>query len=891
MTRLVVCHANPYGQAVKMLAAANYDQVFTRSRLAARALQVRHQSLSALARKHLERSGRAIAPMLTTQTLLRQVVQEITETPDALGTARAWMPTVRSLLQSSPSLDVAAVDGGQRAAQLLQVAQQYQVALRQQGWVDQSELYWRAAECGPIPCKTLIYGYFQPQLDELAWINAMSAPGSVLFLPASDVSLFADIHTSLQWLRRQGWQVVVDPGQPQAEGMDLGQRFVAGAVDQPNDCARAYGYSTVDAEVRGTLAQVKQLLHAGVPARDLAIVARDETTYGPHLIDIAWEYGVPLRALYDTPLLSTRLGAWLALLLQVIDQGLPFEATARLLSHPLCSNPDGGFWAAVRGQHPQGWGGWQAIATELLQLDLQALSQANQTRRRDTWISWWQALFITFDLRRRCARWARESIAFNRLDQALVELSRPEAEPLSWLEMRQQLEDLLALLTVPAQPGRGGVELHKPSSLAGARYAHVFVVGMAEGILPAPIGNDPVLDFFERQQLRSQGIILLGAAELARCEALTFYGLLQTVTGQITFSYPKLRERQELLPSPYLERLGLQATAAESPLIASPEELRRVWLRQDQPLDDEVLQQARQAFTVEQRRESSEPPDEYDGVIGMLFDYSDWTFSVSQLTSLGQCPFRWFANKLLRLGEPPEADEDLSPSLRGLLYHKVLELLVIVVQADPALKLTDPVLLRQTFLAAETAVHLPALPAWDLRREEHLRCLSLCLSEPSFWPEQAEPVVLEQIFRGEWQGLQVTGRVDRIDRTPNGVVLIDYKTSGSVPKGVKDSNGKASIDLQLPLYRAVAAPYFCPDEPASDAYYFSLTKGTVLRPAPKAPQHELPAVIERCKRQLDAGCYPVQPDVDQDACRYCDLDWVCRRGNRLNRKEKTHGTD
>ena len=45
-------------------------------------------------------------------------------------------------------------------------------------------------------------------------------------------------------------------------------------------------------------------------------------------------------------------------------------------------------------------------------------------------------------------------------------------------------------------------------------------------------------------------------------------------------------------------------------------------------------------------------------------------------------------------------------------------------------------------------------------------------------------------------------------------------------------------------------------------------------------------MIETCKRDLDEGNYPVQPDTKRDACTYCDFDLLCRQGSRLARKEK-----
>jgi len=900
MARFVLTHSNSYGTALEWSTRLGYQIVVTPSPLAARTLTKPHEHLRRLAIKALEASDQRIAPDLTAQRLFRQVVQDIVQPVDVLGTARAWLSGVRSLLQSSPNL-AAVTDTSPRTTQLLNVARAYQTALSEKGFIDGAELYWQAANSNVTPQQVLIYGYFQPRPDELDWINALAAEESVLVLPVVDSPLFGDSQASVDWLVKKGWQVTADRPKCHSPRASLSQIFcgtrsrVSGdeleqgeqnRVQKPSFCTvtTAYAYSTLEAEARGALAQVKALLKVGTPARDIAIVARDEVAYGPKLIDMAWEYGVPLRALYQTPLLSTRLGAWLSLLVDVLDAKFSFEATARLLSHPLASNPDRDFWAVARQQHPQGFGPWQALAKEHLDLDLDLLTQINQTRRRDNWVDLWQRILGRFDLRRRCARWARESVAFNRLRDALRELAKPEGEKLSWEQFRQELRDLLESLTVPAQPGRGGVELHSPASVAGARYTHVFVIGMAEGVLPAPISNDPLMDFFERQQLRTQGASLPTAAELARREALGFYFLLQTVTEAVVFSYPKLEGRQELLPSPYLQQLGLEPSEPPASAIASPEELRRVSLRHTFHPEDSVLPYAVHAWTVEQRRESNEAPNEYDGVVGIPFDYTDWTFSVSQLRNLGQCPFKWFANKLLKLGPPEEVEDDLSPSQIGQLYHRVLELVLASLQQNPSLELAVAEALQRTFAIAEQEIIPPNLPTWNLRRDEHLRVLSLTLKDPSFLPAGAEPVALEGDFAGVWHGMKVRGRVDRIDLTNAGLVLIDYKTGKSRPAGIKDQNGKACIDLQLPLYQEAAGPALFPAEPVSTAYYYSIRGRAKIALSSKDPQHELPAAIERCKAHLETGHYPVQPDTAKSACAYCDFDALCRHGDRLSRK-------
>ena len=105
---------------------------------------------------------------------------------------------------------------------------------------------------------------------------------------------------------------------------------------------------------------------------------------------------------------------------------------------------------------------------------------------------------------------------------------------------------------------------------------------------------------------------------------------------------------------------------------------------------DRVLSHAYHSWTVETRRESGQPPDEYDGAIAISSDPDRWVFSASQLTNLGQCAFKWFTQKLLHLLDLEEAEEELSPSLRGRLYHKTLELSVNWAKQQPPLTPPNP---------------------------------------------------------------------------------------------------------------------------------------------------------------------------------------------------------
>ncbi|PMB42500.1 hypothetical protein CEN41_15030 [Fischerella thermalis CCMEE 5330] len=122
-----------------------------------------------------------------------------------------------------------------------------------------------------------------------------------------------------------------------------------------------------------------------------------------------------------------------------------------------------------------------------------------------------------------------------------------------------------------------------------------------------------------------------------------------------------------------------------------------------------------------------------------------------------------------------------------------------------------------------------------------------------------------------------------MDRTPQGLVLLDYKTSSQAPKGIKDEFGKTTVDIQLPLYIHFASTTLFPGETVHEAYYYSVTKGKKL-PKKQPSQETLQAIAQKIKTYLQTGYYPVSPDVDKNACKYCPYDLVCRHGSRQSRK-------
>ncbi|HEY9692437.1 MAG TPA: hypothetical protein V6D15_09540 [Oculatellaceae cyanobacterium] len=475
-------------------------KVITPNIQAARVWQSPHQTLSSIAESIVRAEGLNIAPVLIAHRLIRHAVAEVIETSDIEGTARTLTPTVKSILRAGTDLQILENVSSPRIKQLACLTRTYTSHLKEAGFLDLAEVLWQAIRLNPQRQPILLYAYFHPSLDELAFINALAGDGSAMLLPCPNSEIFADNQETIGWLLQQGWQVEVGTKQVPTLGKQLQDCFLNKTALSSE--VQAHVYPHLEAEVRGVLAQIKNLLSQGVAANQIVMVARDETLYGPTILDVANEYNLPVRALYAIPLISTRLGAWVQLLLQAIQDKLPFESTAKLLSHPLCSGLPAEVWSEARKVHPQGLLVWQSLGINLALLDWP------EQDTRAEWVQRLQDVLNKFEVRRRSGRWAREIVAFYELQAGLVELAKPETEFLSLADFAQDVLESLNLLTVPAQPGRGGVELHTPLSLFGAKLEYVFVLGAAEGILPAPIQDNPVLDFYDRKQLAKQGFRL-----------------------------------------------------------------------------------------------------------------------------------------------------------------------------------------------------------------------------------------------------------------------------------------------------------------------------------------------------------------------------------------------
>ncbi len=606
-------------------------------------------------------------------------------------------------------------------------------------------------------------------------------------------------------------------------------------------------------------------------------MARDDRRYGPLVAAIGFEQGLPVRLLYRVPVGESRVGG-LALLLAEALQGFPYEATLRLLFHPLFPWKREVDLSQARLRRPSGEGEWKGLGLpgELLEL-------ARGRSGGELVQGFRKALS---PLRRRLQGWPRERAALEALLEGLGELEEEDREGFF-----RGLSELLYHLTVPAQPGYGGVELHTPLARYGGAFRHLFVLGMAEGLTPAPVAEDPLLGLPEVEELEGFGFPLEKPWEAALREALVFAALLGSLRedGEAVLTYPEAVEGRPVPPSPFLERLGLEPRSPGRTLVGSLVEARRLNLWEGDPLRETV----ERTLEAERDRLEGKAPSPHHGATGRPFLPA--SLSVSQLEDLATCPFRFYAKHLLRPRGDREAGDGDRADLGAFLHRVIARALGAALdqgrrRGGEVRALLEGGLLQKAFSEVEAEWRGrpdPPLflkrPDWPHRREGFLRLLARAFrDEKRFLKKDAEIEAVEEGFARsvpELGGLEVRGVIDRMERRSGSRFYLDYKL-GNAPLWVRDPRtGALETDLQLSLYILLHG------EGRGVGVYYVLTTGKV-ETVPKGQKDGRPwesvlrEVLEEAHGALRSGAFPPRPDTEGKACRACSVKLLCRHEGR-----------
>ncbi|MBI2688658.1 MAG: PD-(D/E)XK nuclease family protein [Acidobacteria bacterium] len=441
------------------------------------------------------------------------------------------------------------------------------------------------------------------------------------------------------------------------------------------------------------------------------------------------------------------------------------------------------------------------------------------------------------------ARWQQVLRDFASLD--LVEGPMPFAQAVSLLS--ELAGEAIFQPETPEMP----VQILEALQAAGSQFDALWALGLTDTAWPSPAKPNPFLPRVLQRELDLPHAT--PERELRFAREVT--ERLVRSAESVVFSYPGHDGDEELRPS----RL----------ILPYPESVPEARVYPGYAIGE----------ALEETRDESAPalPDEA-AVRG----------GTSVLTWQSVCPFRAFASVRLRAEEWTEPEPGLSALERGIALHAALGSLwkrfrtrsQLASASSEAMEaaLRDAVVKGCAEIEATGREKLVALERVRLRRvlEDwiELDCSRL---------EDFEVVGVETEIDLSPLGLPVKARADRIDRLPNGeLVLIDYK---STAPSKKVWAGERPDNLQLPMYAAAM-----PKTPAAIAFaqlkrgehkFDGLGAAKDLLPGVKesdwaAQLEEWRAVIRKIWAEFQAGRADIDPKEDGKPCGQCHLHSLCR---------------
>nr|MBI3613066.1 exodeoxyribonuclease V subunit gamma [Nitrospirota bacterium] len=487
-----------------------------------------------------------------------------------------------------------------------------------------------------------------------------------------------------------------------------------------------------------------------------------------------------------------------------------------------------------------------------------------------------------------------------------------------------------------------GVQVLDAMGARGVPFRALFVIGLNEKAFPRFMQEDAFLRDADRESLaRDLGYKIPRKLEGFDEERLLFALLLRSAKERLYLSYQRAdRDGKTMVPSGYLAELAPQIDDTEWLIKRRPTERwaerpfhwsvltpREAGLQMILGAGDRVhvpsssltgclrLQQASELFEEGLKAlaelESMKPVlTSFDGLVGP--GLSHWRtletqgVSPTSLERYAQCPFKYFAEKVLRLDplDAPASMTALDARARGDLCHDILRAFYTRLHesgvppaeasiAKVAAWLADAAAEAFARFEAREPVGFPLL--WELAREDITGLVRTFIQDDleELRVSGYRPSLFEVEVTGRFGAalperlnhVPVRGRLDRVDvRRENGaahVRVVDYKyTESNAPKLEDRDLVTAALRgkrLQPPLY-LLAARNALGKEPAvpdAAALYFLAPywpDGPVVRKTLTAVCGE--GTVQVILDGVRGGRFFIMPD---DYCKYCEFSSACRR--------------
>ena len=322
----------------------------------------------------------------------------------------------------------------------------------------------------------------------------------------------------------------------------------------------------------------------------------------------------------------------------------------------------------------------------------------------------------------------------------------------------------------PAQ--RDAVQLMTAHAAKGLEFQHVFIIHVDKGSFPTY--PKELLVEFPRELRSSESADACESKDLHyEEERRAFYVAMTRAKDTLTVSGGPSRSKSDPAPAGHLREL------------LTNKGLRSWWRQRDpKPVQIELLAGMEQDFAIQ-------PPSSVASWIGLpLPKPAKLSLSASAIERYETCPLKFKMSRDWRIPEEPHA---------AMLYGGAMHLALR--HYYDAIRFERPATAEEVVQVFRDEFAKAVVPD-DYQRELYEAQGAQQLQDFVAAAQESQPDVVhtEQEFEIEINEIKIRGRIDRIDRLPDGSVrVVDYKTGK--PRTEKD----ADKSLQLSIYALAAA--------------------------------------------------------------------------------------
>ncbi len=506
--------------------------------------------------------------------------------------------------------------------------------------------------------------------------------------------------------------------------------------------------------------------------------------------------------------------------------------------------------------------------------------------------------------------------------------------------LASRLTELIANLSFKAEAAKPGHLSIAPLPRAGyTNRAHIYVTGMDEATFPGGATEDPILLDGERSGVS-------GELELRRTrpaeQVWHLIRILSMASNKVTLlsCHQSLSDSRERYPAALFQQAAEQMDCDPVLTRALPE-------NPAQALDDaetlmahhsstdykSVVHQTFPYLVAGQKARRAREWDgltTYDGWLGkstpeLAITAQHGIFSPSKLEMLARCPYRYFLNHVLDIQPIEKSEPDptrwLDPLSYGALLHSLFHKFMQTLKArgerpdrERHGTLIQELLQKEIEAKKEThPVEHEAAYRADVKRLSQAAQVFLSVESDQ---KNADPIGFEVSFGfGESGGLncaipitlelaedvalRIRGRIDRVDRVDDNLVIWDYKT-GSMAQYDERDLLKRGTHLQWALYayalNSILRQQNEPSRVQLSGYVFPGDRehGRRLSETPPAPEALANVLRPLLELVANGGFFHIQKSQECDYCIYnrvCSKERLDANGLAAAREEMGDGPD